>query len=291
MSDPLPSWNDSEAKRRILEAVRSMSETASAEFVRPEGRIVTFDNDGTLWCEKPTYIQALFLIARWKEMAEADPERLQTQPYKAAAEGDAAWFADVHEHIREVVKGVCEAYAGITPHQFEDAVREFFASARHPRFGAPLAELTYRPMYELIELLRANDFKVFLTTGGGRDFVRAVSEELYGIPRENVIGSSAALEYEDGRLIRQPSLTQPIDDGPGKPVHIYERTGRPPVLALGNADGDIAMLEMARVGVLLHHDDAEREYAYDDGAEQAFAAAEQRGWIVINMKSDFTRVF
>lgn len=291
MNDVLPSWNDGDAKARVVEAIQSLSDERLGGFVAPEQRIATFDNDGTLWCEKPTYIQALFLVARWKEMAEEDPTLKDVQPYRAAAEGDHVWFADIHEHTEEVVKAVCAAYQGITTDQFEDAVGKFFASARHPRFDAPLTALTYRPMRELLDLLRQSGFKVFLTTGGGRDFVRAVSEDLFCLGRENVIGSSAVLEYGDGKLIRKPALTKPLDDGPGKPVHIYERIGRPPLLAVGNADGDIPMLEMSRVAVLLRHDDAEREYAYHKGAENALVAAERGGWIVVSMKSDFARIF
>jgi phosphoserine phosphatase len=202
-----------------------------------------------------------------------------------------AYFADLQAHIEEIVRGVGEAYQGITPEEFDEAAREWFDSARHPRFGVPYTRLTYRPMIELLDLLRGNGFKVFIATGGGRDFVRVVSEDLYAVPREYVIGSAEKLEYKDGKVLRQPELVHPIDDGPGKPVHIYERIGRPPVFVAGNSDGDIQMLEMARFGILVHHDDAEREYSYDAGAEKALEAARRNGWLIVSMQSDFAQVF
>ena len=291
MNDLLPSWNDGAAKRRIVAAVESMTDEHADGFVPPARRVATFDNDGTLWCEKPSYVQAAFLLDRWREMAEADAGLREVQPWKAAYEGDLAWFADLYGHLPEILNGVVAAHDGITPEAFEEAARRFFDTARHPRFGVPYHRLTYRPMRELLELLRANGFKVFIASAGGRDFVRAVSEEIYGVPRESVIGSSAVLEWSEGRVLRTRALTQPVDDGPGKPVHIYDRVGLPPVLAAGNADGDIQMLELARLGILLHHDDAEREYAYDTGAEKALAAAADHGWVVVSMRHDFAAVF
>jgi phosphoserine phosphatase len=291
MTDPLPSWNDGAAKRRIVTAVRSMADENADTFVPPTRRLATFDNDGTLWCEKPSYVQAAFLLDRWREMAESDAGLRDTQPWKAAFEGDLAWFADLYGHLPEILKGVVAAHDGITPEAFEEAARSFFATARHPRFGVPYDQLAYRPMRELLDLLRASGFKVFVASAGGRDFMRAVSEEIYGVPRESVIGSSAVLEWSEGRVLRTRALTQPLDDGPGKPVHIYDRLGLPPVLAAGNADGDIQMLELARFGILLHHDDAEREYAYDAGAEKALEAAAAAGWVVVSMRRDFATVF
>jgi phosphoserine phosphatase len=268
-----------------------MADERSDAFVPPESRIAIFDNDGTLWCEKPAYIQAVFLLERWREMVQQDPRLGESQPYKAAAEGDMAYFADLYAHIEEIVRGVCEAYQDITPEEFDEAAREWFDSARHPRFGVPYTRLIYQPMLELLDEMRDSGFKVFIATGGGRDFVRVVSEELYAVPREYVIGSAAKLEYRNGRVLRLPELVQPIDDGPGKPIHIYERIGRPPVFAAGNSDGDIQMLEMARFGILVHHDDAEREYSYDAGAEKALVAARGNGWLVVSIKSDFAQVF
>jgi phosphoserine phosphatase len=286
----LPSWNDGPAKAALLDFVRSVTEPGDG-FVPPADRIATFDNDGTLWCERPLYIQADFVFRRFKQMVQEDPRRAEEQPYKAVVEGDREWLMDIYAHVPELVKGVTEAFGGITTAAFDAAAREFFASATHPTLGRPYTQVTYRPMVELIELLGANDFRVYICSGGGRDFVRAVSEQVYGLPRDRVIGSATTLEYRDGDLYRTAGVEQPIDDGPGKPVHIWARTGRKPLLAGGNADGDVAMLESARFALLLDHDDAVREFAYEEGAERALAAAAARGWTVISMKRDFRTVF
>jgi len=292
LTDPpdLPSWNDGAAKGAILEFLRSVT-TPGDSFVPAAERIAAFDNDGTLWCEKPLYVQADFIFRRFKEMVRDDPRRAEEQPYKALVEGDTAWLADVYAHVPELVKGVTEAFGGITTEAFDAAAREFFTTATHPTLGMPYTETAYRPMRDLIGLLEANDFKVYICSGGGRDFVRAVSEQVYGLPPERVIGSATKIEYRDGDLYRASGVEQPIDDGPGKPVHIWTRTGRKPLLAGGNADGDVAMLETARFALLVHHDDAEREFAYDEGAERALAAANAHGWTVISMKEDFKTVF
>jgi phosphoserine phosphatase len=295
MAQPVPSaalssWNDGPAKAAILDFIRSVT-TPGEAFVRPAERIAAFDNDGTLWCEKPLYIQADFVLRRFVEMVREDPRRAEEQPYKAVVEGDRAWLMDVYAHVPELVKGVTEAFGGITTEAFDAAAREFFAAATHPTLGRPYTQVTYRPMLELIELLGTSDFQVYICSAGGRDFVRAVCEQIYGLPRDRVIGSATTLEYRDGDLYRTSGVEQPIDDGPGKPVHIWTRTGRKPLLAGGNADGDVAMLESARFALLLHHDDPEREFAYDEGAERALAAAAARSWTVVSMKGDFKVVF
>ena len=286
----LSSWNEGPAKTAILDFVRAVT-TPGDSFVPPAERIATFDNDGTLWCEKPIYVQADFTFRRFKEMVREDPKRAAEQPYKAVVEGDTEWLADVYAHVPELVKGVTEAFGGITTEAFDAAAKEFFATATHPTLGVPYAETAYRPMRELLRLLEAHEFRVYICSAGGRDFVRAVSAEVYGLPRERVIGSSTTLEYRDGDLYRTAGVEQPVDDGPGKPVHIWARTGHKPLLAGGNADGDVAMLETARFALLVHHDDAEREFAYDTGAEKALAAARARGWTVISVKEDFGTVF
>lgn len=286
----LASWNDGHAKAAIVDFVRSVTEPGEG-FVPPADRIVTFDNDGTLWCEKPNYVQADFVLRRFREMVREDPRRAEEQPFRAVVEGDRAWLMDIYAHLPELIQGVTEAFAGITTQAFEAAALEFFASATHPTLGLPYTQLAYRPMLELIELLEARDFRVYICSAGGRDFVRAVCEQVYGLPRDRVIGSAATLEYRDGDLYRTAGVEQPIDDGPGKPVHIWARTGRKPLLAGGNADGDVAMLESARFALLLRHDDAAREFAYDDGAERALAAAGPRAWTVVSMKGDFSEVF
>jgi phosphoserine phosphatase len=289
-SDLLPSWRPGPARTAILEFVSSVTEPG-AGFVPPADRIATFDNDGTLWCEKPMYPQADFLLRRWKEMAEADPVKAGQQPWKAVIEGDQKWLARMMDHLPELIKAAAEAYEGITVEAFDKAVRGFFDTARHPTLGVPYTKVAFRPMRELIALLQASEFDVYICSGGGRDFVRTVSQEMYGIPRQRVIGSGTTLEYRDGAVYRTRGAEQPIDDGPGKPVHIWTRTGHEPLLAGGNADGDAAMLGLARFGLLIRHDDADREFAYDAGAEQALAAAAQRGWTVVSMQDDFGEVF
>jgi len=288
--DPLPSWRDGAAKTAILEFVRSVVEPGES-FVEPEARLATFDNDGTLWCEKPSYVQADFVLRRWKEMVDAEPARAREQPYKAVAENDRAWLGSVLDHVPELVKGVTEAWEGVTTHEFEAATERFFATASHPTLGVPYTQVAYLPMRELLAVLEENGFTVYICSGGGRDFVRVVAAEMYGIPRERVIGSATTLEYRDGDVYRTAGNESPIDDGPGKPVHIWARTGRKPLLAGGNADGDVPMLETARFGLLVHHDDAEREFAYDAGAEAALTEAGRRGWTVVSMKDDFATVF
>ncbi len=292
MSGPaaLPSWNDGPSKTAVLQFVRSVT-TPGASFVPPAERVATFDNDGTLWCERPLYVQADFIFRRFADMVREDPGIAKEQPYKAVVEGDRDWLMDVYAHVTELVKGATEAFGGITTEAFDAAVRAFFSSARHPTLDVPYTQVAYRPMLELIGLLEANDFRVYICSAGGRDFVRAVCEEVYGLGRDRVIGSATTLEYRDGRLYRTNGVEQPIDDGPGKPVHIWTRTGRLPLLAGGNADGDVSMLECARFALLVHHDDAEREFAYDSGAEKALAAAAAHGWTVVSMREDFGSVF
>lgn len=288
--EPLPSWNDGAARRAILEFVTSVSRPGT-DYVPLAERIATFDNDGTLWCEKPQYAQADFAIRRWRQMAEADPAKAAEQPYKAVVENDQAWLAGLLDHVPDLLKGVAEAYGGMTVEAFEQAVVEFFATATHPTLGRPYTETGYQPMRELLDLLDAYGFTVFVCSGGGRDFMRPVSEQMYGIPRQCVIGSAAMVQYRDGELYRSYDAEQPIDDGPGKPVHIWMRTGRKPLLACGNGDGDMPMLETARFGLLIRHDDADREFAYDTDAEKALASAKERGWTVVSMHDDFKVVF
>jgi phosphoglycolate phosphatase-like HAD superfamily hydrolase len=288
--DMLARWNDGQAKSSIIAFVRSVSEPGPG-FVPPADRIAAFDNDGTLWAEKPLYVQADFMFRKWKAMVAADPGLAAEQPYKALVEGDRVWLAGMQDHVPELLKGLGAAFGGITTDAFEAEVRAFFADARHPTLGTPYTQVGYQPMIELLRYLEANDFKVFICTGGGRDFVRVVGEEMYGIPRERVIGSGPTTEYRDGAIHRLTSVEQPIDDGAGKPVHIWNRTGRLPLLAGGNSDGDYEMLASARFGLLVHHDDAAREFAYDAGSERALADAPGHGWTVASMKDDFATIF
>ncbi len=286
----LDSWNDGATKSAILEFVRSVT-TPGGTFVPVAERIATFDNDGTLWCEKPNYVQADFLLRRLNQMAESDPSWRSRQPWKALYERDHKWLAALMTHIPELTEGVTEAFEGITTEEFETRVRAFFDTATHPTLGVPYTQVAYRPMLELLDLLRANDFHVYICSGGGRDFVRVISEEVYGITRDRVIGSASTIEYRDGDVYRTKGLELPIDEGPGKPVHIWRRTGRKPLFACGNADGDTEMLQIARFPVLIHHDDAEREFAYDEKAEKVLAAAKAGDWTVVSMRDDFREVF
>ena len=224
-------------------------------------------------------------------MAQAHPGLARKQPWKAVIEGDQKWLAGVLDQVPELTRGVAEGYEGFTVEAFERAVRAFFDTARHPVLGVPYTRLGYHPMRELIDLLTASEFEVYICSAGGRDFVRVVAGEMYGISRQRVIGSGATLEYRHGQVYRTRGVEQPIDDGPGKPIHLWTRTGRRPLLAGGNADGDAAMLRTARFGLLIRHDDAGREFAYDAGTEKALAKAKERGWTVVSMQNDFKVVF
>ena len=292
MRNALPSWNDGDSRKRILVTIDSMvNDQNSSTFVPQEKRIAVFDNDGTLWCEKPGPVQLFFLVNRWKQTAIADPSKRNTQPYKAAVENDMSYFADLYSHVPDLIAAVGASFSGITVEDFEKEVRLFLSVANHPRFKTALSNLSYKPMRELIDFLKENGFSVYITTGGGRDFVRSVSQNVYGLSKANVIGSSVIIKYDNGHLIRSSDLQPPLDDGEGKPIHIFEYVGYPPVFAAGNADGDIQMLETARFSLLLNHDDADREYSYSNGAEKVSKVAQKNGWQIVSMKKDFTKIF
>jgi len=289
--DQLASWNETRTRAAIVDFVQRVTTEGGLDFVPPSERIATFDNDGTLWCEKPLYVQADFILRKWRAMADADPSLAEQQPYKAVVEEDHAWLGALTDHVPDLVRGIGEAFGGLTTEEFEAEAVEFFESARHPTLGVLYTEAVYSPMRELLAFLESNDFRVFICSGGGRDFIRPVSERIYGIPRERVIGSSAPLELRDGALVRTEGVEQPVDDGPGKPVHIWARTGRRPLLAGGNADGDVEMLEHARFALVVRHDDVEREFDYTAGAERSLKAAAEHGWTVVSIKNDWATVF
>jgi len=303
MTEPLSLWNHTSIRQAILDFVAEVTDEDGPNYVPPAERIATFDNDGTLWCEKPTYFQFLFAIKRLKEMAEADYGLLEQLAYKAAASGDMDYFASLYPgNAEELMQLVFDTHAGMPQAEFETLAADFLSNAGHPRFGVPLKQLTYKPMIELIRYLEAHDFKVFIASAGGMSFVRPVAEEIYGIPRERVIGSNVSFETrmtEDGPVLhRKRGLVEPVDDGPGKPVNIELHIGRKPILACGNADGDIHMLwysetsQYESLQLALHHDDAEREYAYEGAsAANVFALAQERGWNVISMAKDWKEVF
>jgi phosphoglycolate phosphatase-like HAD superfamily hydrolase len=270
-SDPLPSWNDGATKKSITDFVARVTAQGSPDFVPPELRIATFDNDGTLWCEQPFYFQLAFAIVRVKEMAPKHPEWKTKQPFKALLEHDMkALAASSEKGLLAVVEAT---HSGMTVEEFSKTVLDWTATAQHPRFKRPYTDLVYQPMLELMAYLRANDFKTFIVSGGGIEFMRPWTEKIYGIPPEQVVGSSGVTKFEikpngSASLLKLPKI-EFIDDGPGKPVGINRFIGRYPIFAFGNSDGDLQMLQWtashpgARFMGIVHHTDAEREYAYD----------------------------
>ena len=308
MTDPLSTWNDGAAKDAISDFVQGASADGSAGWMPMADRVAVFDNDGTLWCEKPMPIQLDFILRRLAEMAELDPALRERQPWQAAHQRDYAWLAQVMaEHyagddtnVRTLGAGVVAAFANITVDEFEAASDAFLRSVRHPTLDRGYLECAYAPMLELLGYLRANGFATYIASGGGRDFMRPISDEVYGVPREGVIGSAVALAYtsdEHGGSITRNAAADYIDDGPEKPVHIWTRTGRRPVMAAGNSNGDIEMLDFTQhqdkqsLRLLVLHDDADREFDYVSGAERALERATDKGWIVVSMKNDWATVF
>jgi phosphoglycolate phosphatase-like HAD superfamily hydrolase len=308
-TDPLPSWNDGPAKQAILEFVEKVTDEASPVFVPPAERIVTFDNDGTLWPSHPMYTQLAFALDRVKELAPNHPEWKNKQPFKAVLDNDLEALGAAGE--KGLVELVMASHAGMTTAEFESVVTAWLAKAEHPRFKRRYTELAYQPMLELLEYLRANGFKTYIVSGGGVEFMRPMTESVYGIPPEQVVGSSIKTKYEiqDGKpvLMRLPEVDF-IDDKTGKPVGINKFIGRRPVAAFGNSDGDREMLEWTGVGddvrlmMLVFHDDAEREYAYGPAngledtkfgtfSQSLMDEAKQKGWVVISMKDDWKQIF
>jgi haloacid dehalogenase-like hydrolase len=280
----------------------------SDDGLPPSERVAVFDNDGTLWCEKPLPIQADFILRRLHEMAEADPALRERQPWKAAYDRDYAWLGQVMvEHyagddtnVRTLLGGVIAAHAGISVDEFEEQSDTFLRSAQHPTLGRRYVKCGYGPMVDLLRYLDANGFSSYIASGGGRDFMRPISDEMYGIPRDRVIGSSTALDYEadgNGGLIMRKPEADVLDDGPQKPIRIWSRVGRRPILAAGNSNGDIAMLDFTRhedrptLRLLVLHDDDEREFAYTAGAEASLERAKTESWTVVSMRSDWSTVF
>jgi phosphoglycolate phosphatase-like HAD superfamily hydrolase len=290
----LESWIDGPARQAILDFVVSAT-TPGPGFVPAADRIASFDNDGTLWVEQPLPPQFDFVFRTWAEEIKQDPALASQQPYKAIIDKDMAFLGAVAVQDPEAVGALMAAFtrswAGTTPDEFDAQVREWLQAARQPKLGAPYTELVYQPMLELLELLKAHEFRVFVTSGGGRDFMRVFAEDAWGIYKENVIGTAAEYTYADGRIVRSEHALGNLDIGPGKPEHIFAQTGRLPVFAGGNADVDIEMLESARFALLVNHDDEEREFGYTKGAERSLAEAKERGWTVISMKNDWQTVF
>lgn len=308
-ASPLPSWNDGKARQAIVAFVTKVTKKGSPDFVPPAERIATFDNDGTLWTEHPMYTQLAFALERVKVLAPEHPEWKTTQPYKAVLDNDLDALAASGE--KGLVELVMATHAGMSTAEFEAIAKDWLRKARHPRFKRPYTELTYKPMLELLEYLRANGFKTYIVSGGGVEFMRPMTEAVYGIPPEQVIGSSIRTQYQmkDGKpvLIRLPEVDF-IDDKAGKPVGIHKFIGRRPIAAFGNSAGDREMLEWtgagggARLMMLVFHDDGEREYAYGPAnglpdtkfgtfPQSLMDEAKQKGWVVTSMKNDWKRIF
>jgi phosphoglycolate phosphatase-like HAD superfamily hydrolase len=291
----LSSWNDTPTKQAILDYVAAVSDESSPDYVPPAERIAAFDNDGTLWVEQPAPAQTGFLFGKLVEQVKADPSLAAEEPYKAIITQDPVFMQAFAQQVPEAViaflKGVGKAWEGTTPEEYEAEVRAFLAASMHPRYGCPWTDLVYQPMLELFDLLRENGWRIFVCSGGGRDFMRVFSEDAWGIYREHVIGSAPEWGYEDGRLVRLNELHGNIALGPGKLEHIYARTGRTALFAGGNGDVDLDMLQEARFRLVVVHDDAEREYVVTAAAEKLLAAGEEGGWTMVSMKDDWKTIF
>lgn len=301
---PLPSWNDGPAKSAILAFVETVTTEGNAGFVPAAERIAVFDNDGTLWCEQPMYFQVQFAFDRIRQLAHEHPEWRNQEPFKSVIHGDIQQLSRLGE--KGLLEIVAATHSGMTVDEFEQTVRAWMQTAHHPRFEQPYSRCVYQPMIEVLEHLRAHDFKTFIVSGGGSDFMRAWAPAAYGIPPEQIVGSCGKLKFEvhgeKPRLIKLPEV-EFVDDGPGKPVGIQRFIGRQPIFAFGNSDGDFEMLQFTTVGassprlaLIVHHTDAQREYAYDFPSpvgqlERGLEQAPENGWIVVDMKNDWKTVF
>jgi phosphoglycolate phosphatase-like HAD superfamily hydrolase len=303
-SDPLPSWNDGAVKKSITDFVARVTAQGGVDFVPAEQRIATFDNDGTLWTEQPYYFQLAFAFDRVKAMAPQHPEWKTKQPFKALLDRDMKALGASGE--KGLLQIVAATHAGMTTDAFARDVLDWMATAKHPRFDRPYNSLVYQPMLELLAHLRTNGFKTFIVSGGGIEFMRPWVEKAYGIPPEQVVGSSGVVKFEFGPNgkpeLMKLAKVEFIDDGPGKPVGINRFIGRRPIFAFGNSDGDLQMLQWttagpgARFAGIVHHTDAEREYAYDRQSkigklDKALDEGKAKGWTVVDMKRDWKKVF
>ncbi len=303
-AQPLPSWNDGDAKQSIISFVERVTKEGTPDFVPPAERIATFDNDGTLWAEQPAYFQLIYAIDRVKALAPEHPEWKTTEPFASVLKGDMkAVAASGHERLAELM---AVSHAGMTIDEFSEQVSDWLATAKHPKTGRAYNEMIYQPMLEVLEYLRENGFKTFIVSGGGIEFMRVFAEETYGIPPEQVVGSSLKMKLEerDGVpvLVKLAEIDL-IDDKEGKPVGIQSHIGRRPIASFGNSDGDLQMLQWAAAGkehpsfcLLVHHTDAEREWAYDRDShigqlDKAWDEANERGWTVVDMAKDWKTIF
>lgn len=302
-AEPLPSWSEGSARARILAFVKAVTEPGGREFVPPSERIAVFDNDGTLWAEQPVYVQGLFIVDRIRAMSATRPEWRKKEPYASLLRGDMKALAAGGEHA--IAQLAMATHAGMTSEAFTRIVEDWLTTARHPKTGRPYTEMVYVPMLELLAYLRENGFKTFIVSGGGVEFMRPWTERIYGIPPEQVIGSTIRTRFEqrDGQpvLVRLPEI-EFVDDKAGKPIGIQRHIGRRPIAAFGNSDGDLQMLQWtasgpgARLAAIIRHTDADREWAYDRQSkvgrlDAALGEAAARGWTVVDMKQDWHRVF
>ena len=308
MTIGLHSWNDGDSKRAIEKFVSSVTTPGSPDFVRPEARIAVFDNDGTLWCEKPMPIELGFILQRLAAMAAHEPALREQQPWKAAHAKDYRWLDEVvTKHyrgddtgVKVLIEGMLKAFEGMAVDSYSLLAETFLRRAQHPTLNRRMRDTSYAPMVELLRYLEGRGFVNYIASAGDRDFMRVVTDEIYGIPAERVVGSSNALCYredEDCGTITYLAKPDVFDDGPAKPVRIWSRIGRRPILAFGNSNGDIEMLRFAggprkpALRLLLLHDDEQREFDYAAGAEKAFEIARAKGWTVVSMKNDWKHVF
>jgi phosphoserine phosphatase len=308
MLEVLPSWNDGQVKSAITDFVGRVTAEGGPDYVEPAARVAVFDNDGTLWTEKPLVIQLDFTIRRFRELAESDPSLRTQQPYQAAYQGDLRWLGEaVVKHyngddsdMKLLMVAVPKAFEAVTVEDYDRRVRAFFNGADNPRLKRPYRSCGYAPMVELMRYLEANSFVTYIASGGDRDFMRPVAQDLYGIPPERIIGSALGLTYSseggDSLLLYKGAMDF-FDDGPEKPIRIWSRIGRRPILAFGNSNGDVPMLEFSAtpstpsLRLVLLHDDAEREFDYTAGAEQALEMADRQNWTVVSIKNDWNTVF
>ena len=301
--DALPSWNDGQSKQAIMDFVARVTHEGGPDFVKPAERIAVFDNDGTLWAEQPLYFQFLFAIDRVKALAPQHPEWKDQEPFASLLKGDLKGALAQGEHA--IVEIIATTHSGMSTDEFNGIVGDWLASAKHPTSGKPYTDMVYEPMLELLDYLRANDFKTFIVTGGGIEFVRAFAEQRYGVPPEQVVGSSAKLKFQfrgGTPLLQKLPDVDFVNDGDGKPVGIQMHIGRRPIAAFGNSDGDLAMLQWTCTGagphfcLYVHHTDAEREWAYDRTSDigkldKGLDAAADGGWTVVDMKNDWRAIY
>ncbi|MGF6157383.1 hypothetical protein M2267_002642 [Ensifer sp. KUDG1] len=302
-ADDLPSWKDGATKQAIVDFVSQVSTEGSRGYVAPTERVAVFDNDGTLWGEHPMYVQLAFALDRVESLTPKHPEWKDVEPFRSVLAGDVAGLAASGE--KGLVELVASTHAGMTSDEFAKVAGDWIASAKHPKTGAPYTSMVYQPMLELISYLKENKFEVFIVSGGGIEFMRPWTEEVYGIPPQNVVGSSITSKYEvkDGKpaIVRLPEVDF-VDDGPGKPIGIYTHIGKRPIAAFGNSDGDFQMLEWttSRAGksfaLIVHHDDAEREFAYDREShfgrlDKGLDEGRKRGWTIVSMKNDWKQIY